>query len=193
MKCCGLLRFTKNAKGLSTWSCKENVEKLSSDIPLCIRLRTTVPCTAPGEDQGHKFSIPSWFSCLPSQPAFLGPAHAFHSQVKPALLLSCREVRTPLLSCSSRRGGPSWPLAAQVMAEWVATALSWPHKRSERGQSERTSAVHTWSNKTPSVLFFPICVQTRAGKGLFNFYCSHIDVPAVGKSHRPKRVLLSKY
>lgn len=67
------------------------------------------------------------------------------------------------------------------MGEWVATALSWPYKPSETGQSERTSALHTWSNKTASVLFFLACLQAHAGKGVFNFYCSQIDVPAVGK------------
>lgn len=36
---------------------------------------------------------------------------------------------------------------------WVATAISWPHEPSEREQSERTSAMHTWTNKTALVLF----------------------------------------
>lgn len=40
---------------------------------------------------------------------------------------------------------------------------------------------------------FPTCLQKHAGKGVFNFYCSHIDVPTVGTSQRPKTVLLSKY
>lgn len=71
----------------------------------------------------------------------------------------------------------------------MATALSWPHEPSERGQSERTSAAHTWTNKTALVLFSQLVFKDM----LENFYCSHTDVPTVGTSQRPKTVLLSKY
>lgn len=70
--------------------------------------------------------MPSWLSCLSSQPTFLGPAHAFRGQVKPTqifrglcnrtglwssvqvlrsprapLCLFCREARTSFLGCRS--------------------------------------------------------------------------------------------
>lgn len=93
-------------------------EKLSRNS---VRLRSAVPCTAPEEDQGDKFSMPPWFSCLPSQSLFLGPAHAFQGQVKPAKIDPfCYPARKWELPSSAAAHEGEVPAGPWLLRWWVS-------------------------------------------------------------------------
>lgn len=115
-------------------------------------------------------------------------------QSTPFLILQRRKNLPPWLQLTHRQSrGPSQSLLPGFRClgdEWVATALSWPLLRED---SLRALQLCTPGQTRLHGSFLPACLPRHAGKGVFNFYCSHIDVPTVGASQRPKAVLLNKW
>lgn len=188
LKCYRWLRLGKNAKGFSTWSGKETGEKLSSGIPVCVKLR--LQFLAQTLRKTRVINSPCSPACLPSLLCWgqlmLFRAMVNHPRYIPFAILQRNENFPPQLQLMKGRsqlapgcsgdgwvGGHSTLLAPQAIWE----GMVW----------EDFSCAYMLTNKTASVLFSQLVFKHMLEKETLIFIAQMLMSQLLGnhKDHRP--------